>query len=125
MFWAWDWDRSIDKRLSLQEVSCFGAICSIPDLGLESEEVIISVDAAVDGSRQMLLQSLARPDLGLTVLHLDQSGQITGGDESWMPGETPIIRFLAKWKVKNVRNSKNALYTSECITMCINLISIR
>ena len=29
-----------------QEISCFGAICSIPDLGLESEDVIISVDAA-------------------------------------------------------------------------------
>lgn len=76
-----------------QEISCFGAICSIPDLGLESEDVIISVDAAgLDGSRQMLLQSLARPDLGLTVLLLDSNGQITGGDESWTPGTTPIIR---------------------------------
>ena len=26
-------------------MTCYSAICSIPDLGLESEEVIISVDA--------------------------------------------------------------------------------
>eukprot|EP00438_Fugacium_kawagutii_P001248 Skav223444 [mRNA] locus=scaffold350:727023:732753:+ [translate_table: standard] len=89
-----------------QDISCFGAICSIPDLGLESEEVVISVDAVgdlapmisvgLDGSRQMLLQSLTRPDLGLTVLHLDSHGQLTGGDESWTPGTAPIIRSLAK-----------------------------
>lgn len=43
----------------------------------------------------MLLQSLTRPDLGLTVLHLDSHGQLTGGDESWTLGAAPIIRSLA------------------------------
>ena len=77
------------------QVECYGAVCSIPDLGLESEEVVISVDApASDGSRRLLLQSLARPDLGLTVLRL-QGTQLVGGDETWMPEAEPIIE--ARW----------------------------
>ena len=47
-----------------------------------------------NGSRQILLQSLTRPDLGLTILHLDSKGLLIGGDESWTPGDTPIIRPL-------------------------------
>ena len=29
----------------LQDISCFNGICSIPDLGLESEEVVISAES--------------------------------------------------------------------------------
>ena len=75
-----------------QDISCFNGICSIPDLGLESEEVVISAESGSNGSRQILLQSLTRPDLGLTILHLDSKGLLIGGDESWTPGDTPIIR---------------------------------
>ncbi|CAJ1370846.1 unnamed protein product [Effrenium voratum] len=77
-----------------KDICCYKAVCSIPDLGLESEEVVISVDPArEDGSRLLLLQSLVRPDLGLTVLSLDSSSSsIQGGDESWTPGAEPIIR---------------------------------
>eukprot|EP00931_Biecheleriopsis_adriatica_P048569 TRINITY_DN28076_c0_g1_i1.p1 TRINITY_DN28076_c0_g1~~TRINITY_DN28076_c0_g1_i1.p1 ORF type:complete len:561 (+),score=111.09 TRINITY_DN28076_c0_g1_i1:103-1785(+) len=77
-----------------QEVSCFSATCNVPDLGLEAEEVMISVDPpAPDGSRRMLLQSLKRPDLGVSILQLESgSSRIVGGDETWSPGEEPIIR---------------------------------
>lgn len=69
--------------------------CFLLDLEL-CASVVSAKDRGLDGSRQMLLQSLARPDLGLTVLLLDSNGQITGGDESWTPGTTPIIRGLTR-----------------------------
>lgn len=47
-----------------------------------------------DGSRRLLLQSLARPDLGLTILRLDGT-QLSGGDETWTPEAEPIIS--ARW----------------------------
>lgn len=76
-----------------KDMTCYSAICSIPDLGLESEEVIISVDATgEDRCQKMLLQSLTRPDLGLTILRLDSDGQMIGGDETWTADQSPIIR---------------------------------
>merc|ERR1719401_2721450 len=46
----------------------------------------------MDGSRRILLQSLVRPDLGITVLRLEPDGQhLVGGDESWHPGAPPLI----------------------------------
>lgn len=70
-----------------EEIRCISAICCIPDLGLESEEVTVSVNpAGEDGSRLMLLQSLSRPDLGLTILRLNSgASSLAGGDESWTP----------------------------------------
>eukprot|EP00441_Pelagodinium_beii_P043607 CAMPEP_0197632168 /NCGR_PEP_ID=MMETSP1338-20131121/9045_1 /TAXON_ID=43686 ORGANISM="Pelagodinium beii, Strain RCC1491" /NCGR_SAMPLE_ID=MMETSP1338 /ASSEMBLY_ACC=CAM_ASM_000754 /LENGTH=479 /DNA_ID=CAMNT_0043203719 /DNA_START=39 /DNA_END=1475 /DNA_ORIENTATION=+ len=76
-----------------EEVCCLPATCSIPKLGLEDEEVLVSVDAAgPSGSRRMLLQSLLKPDLGITILVLDASGAMVGGDESWSEEDDPIIR---------------------------------
>lgn len=73
---------------------CMQASCSIPALELRDEEVIISIDpAGPDGTCNMLLQSVNRPELGLTVLVLAADRQnLTGGDESWSPGDPPIIR---------------------------------
>lgn len=55
---------------------------------------MVSVDPpTADGSRRMLLQSIQRPDLGLTVLRLQPGGQkLDGGDETWTAGEPPIIQ---------------------------------
>ncbi|CAE7837190.1 kidins220b [Symbiodinium sp. CCMP2592] len=77
-----------------EEIRCISAICCIPDLGLESEEVMVSVNPArEDGSRLMLLQSLSRPDLGLTILLLNSgASSLAGGDESWTPDMVPIVR---------------------------------
>lgn len=77
-----------------EEIRCISAICCIPDLGLESEEVTVSVNpAGEDGSRLMLLQSLSRPDLGLTILRLNSgASSLAGGDESWTPDMVPIVR---------------------------------
>lgn len=75
-------------------ISCVAAFCSIPSLGLENEEVVVSVEQpATDGAHRMLVQSLQRPELGITVLRLESGGsQLSGGDEDWTPGEPPIIR---------------------------------
>ena len=49
-----------------------------------------------DGSRLMLLQSLLRPDLGVTILLLDSSSStLIGGDESWTPDMAPLVRAKA------------------------------
>ena len=76
------------------EILCISAVCCIPDLGLESEEVVVSLNPAKeDGSRLMLLQSLTRPDLGLTILLLDpNASSLVGGDESWTPEVAPVVR---------------------------------
>lgn len=76
-----------------KDTVCFPATCSVPALGLKDEQVVISVDRTVtDGSRRMLLQSLTKPDLGITILHLTPDGsKIVGGDETWGPGDEPII----------------------------------
>mmetsp|Transcript_35459 Transcript_35459/g.89320 ORF Transcript_35459/g.89320 Transcript_35459/m.89320 type:complete len:514 (+) Transcript_35459:111-1652(+) len=74
-------------------VVCVTATCSIPALGIEREDVIVSVDpAGIDGSLRMLIQSLERPELGLTVLRLSPDGQqLSGGDESWSIGDPLLI----------------------------------
>ncbi|CAE8590291.1 unnamed protein product [Polarella glacialis] len=76
-----------------QEVCCFTATCSIPALNLHEEEVTVSADPAdLEGARRMLLLSLQRPDLGITLLRLEPGGKrLVGGDESWAPGQAPII----------------------------------
>lgn len=70
------------------------ASCSLPLLDILNEEVVVSVDPPTSsGTRQMLLQSLKRPELGLTLLVLAADGrELTGGDESWSPGDAPVIR---------------------------------
>mmetsp|Transcript_139149 Transcript_139149/g.242137 ORF Transcript_139149/g.242137 Transcript_139149/m.242137 type:complete len:523 (+) Transcript_139149:70-1638(+) len=75
-------------------VASISATCSIPALGLRNEEVVVSVDPpGRDGERRMLLQSLARPELGVTVLVLSADGQtLAGGDETWSPGDPPVIQ---------------------------------
>lgn len=75
-----------------QDFVCWRAFCSIPALELVDEEVVISVDkAAGDGACRMMLQSLLRPDLGVSVLRLEADGRLVGGDESWAPGEQNVI----------------------------------
>eukprot|EP00930_Biecheleria_cincta_P059235 TRINITY_DN44990_c0_g1_i1.p1 TRINITY_DN44990_c0_g1~~TRINITY_DN44990_c0_g1_i1.p1 ORF type:complete len:529 (+),score=108.30 TRINITY_DN44990_c0_g1_i1:125-1711(+) len=79
-----------------KDIICFPATCSVPALGLKDEQVMISVDSVVrDSSRRMLLQSLTKPDLGITILHITPDGsKIVGGDETWDPGDEPIISAL-------------------------------
>jgi len=85
--------RQLGWSVKDEEVSCLPATCSIPKLGLEEEEVIVSMDAASpSNSRRLLLQSLLKPDLGITILVMDASGAMVGGDESWAEGDDPIIR---------------------------------
>eukprot|EP00927_Polykrikos_kofoidii_P060907 TRINITY_DN55805_c0_g1_i1.p1 TRINITY_DN55805_c0_g1~~TRINITY_DN55805_c0_g1_i1.p1 ORF type:complete len:550 (+),score=88.42 TRINITY_DN55805_c0_g1_i1:152-1651(+) len=75
-------------------VTCVAAFCSIPSLGLDNEEIVVSFEQpGADGSQRLLIQSLQRPELGLTILRLEAGGsQLSGGDEDWSPGEPPIIR---------------------------------
>lgn len=75
------------------DVECAAASVSIPALGMDGEEVVASFDAAAAGqTRRLLVQSLSRPELGLTVLLLSADGStLEGGDESWEPGATPLI----------------------------------
>mmetsp|Transcript_19639 Transcript_19639/g.45743 ORF Transcript_19639/g.45743 Transcript_19639/m.45743 type:complete len:537 (+) Transcript_19639:127-1737(+) len=75
-------------------VALISAKCSIPALGLQNEEVVVTLDPpAADGSTRILLQSTKRPELGLTVLQLSSQGDtLAGGDESWTPGAKPIIQ---------------------------------
>jgi ankyrin repeat protein len=79
---------------SHKDIPCIMASCSIKDLGLEGEEVVISADPpGNDRSRRLLLQSLQRPELGITVLMLDAAGNVlSGGDEDWKPGMPPLIQ---------------------------------
>jgi len=85
--------RELGWSVKEEEVCCLPATCSIPKLGLEEEEVIVSMDAASpSNSRRLLLQSLLKPDLGITILVMDASGAMVGGDESWAEGDDPIIR---------------------------------
>ena len=83
--------------------------CTIYDLGV-SEKVVFSVgplDAA--GQRQLVLQSLARPELGVTVLQLSMDGSaLEGGDEHWKPSHTPLVR------VKRIVPTVSVLETSHC-----------
>eukprot|EP00928_Gymnodinium_smaydae_P072321 TRINITY_DN55699_c0_g1_i1.p1 TRINITY_DN55699_c0_g1~~TRINITY_DN55699_c0_g1_i1.p1 ORF type:complete len:565 (-),score=116.81 TRINITY_DN55699_c0_g1_i1:70-1713(-) len=82
-------------RMSVKDTECITAWCDIPALGLEGEEVVVSADVAdvSDGSRKLLLQSLARPDLGITLLRLASDGdELIGGDESWSLGEPPLVQ---------------------------------
>lgn len=92
------------------------AECSIPSFGLESEEVVVSIDLpAADGSRRMMLQSLKNPDLGVTVLRLEPDGKhLVGGDESWEQGAPPLIRANRKEAIpkKQFSPSKRGSSTS-------------
>mmetsp|Transcript_158812 Transcript_158812/g.509105 ORF Transcript_158812/g.509105 Transcript_158812/m.509105 type:complete len:528 (+) Transcript_158812:103-1686(+) len=69
------------------------ATVSLPALGLDREEVLASLDKATpDGSTRMLIQSLKKPELGLTVLFLAPDGRsLSGGDETWSRGDPPLI----------------------------------
>jgi len=95
-------------------VSCVLAQCSIPQLGMTNEEVVVSSDpVAKDGSCRLLLQSLKRPELGLTVLRFESGGtELIGGDETWEHGETPIIkmqrRIASPRKSRPVSKPKNS-----------------
>lgn len=84
-----------NMRWTLRDVRCVGATCSIPALGLTAEEVVVSVDPGpeADGSTRILLQSIQRPDLGVTVLYLAANGsELVGGEEDWTPSDQPLIR---------------------------------
>ena len=91
------------------DVGCIYGRCTIYDLGV-SEKVVFSVgplDAV--GQRQLVLQSLARPELGVTVLQLSVDGSaLEGGDEHWKPSHTPLVR------VKKVVPTASVLETSPC-----------
>mmetsp|Transcript_20321 Transcript_20321/g.44339 ORF Transcript_20321/g.44339 Transcript_20321/m.44339 type:complete len:511 (+) Transcript_20321:54-1586(+) len=69
------------------------ATVSLPALGLQEEDVVASLDAATpDGSVRILMQSLTKPELGLTVLVLAAGGKsLIGGDETWQKNDPPII----------------------------------
>lgn len=85
--------RQILRWSTAASVQALNATCSIPTLGLQNEPVVVSVDpAGEDGSYLILLQSLQRPELGLTILRLDADGeQLTGGEEGWKPGDPVLI----------------------------------
>lgn len=70
------------------------ATCSIPSFGLRNEAVTVSFDPPDQtGSRLLLLQSLTRPELGVTILVLSGDGQsLNGGDETWSIGDPPVIQ---------------------------------
>ena len=91
------------------DVGCIYGRCTIYDLGV-SEKVVFSVrplDAV--GQRQLVLQSLARPELGVTVLQLSVDGSaLEGGDEHWKPSHIPLVR------VKRVVPTASVLETSPC-----------
>ena len=61
------------------------------------------------GQRQLVLQSLARPELGVTVLQLSVDGSaLEGGNERWKPSHTPLVR------VTRVVPTASVLETSPC-----------
>jgi ankyrin repeat protein len=85
------------------------ATCSIPTLGLEDEAVIVSIDSTSSG--QLLLQSLERPDLGVTVLVISSDGlELSGGDETWSTGDTPVIQVI---RVETVSSPSSSTKKSE------------
>lgn len=89
-------------------VCALAATCSIPTLGLTDEEVIASVEPpSKNGTRQLLLQSLKRPDLGLTVLMLSKDGkELAGGDETWTPGDATVIKVSRSQASKSDKDGR-------------------
>lgn len=69
------------------------AAVTIPKMSIRDEEVAVSVDQADNSSPvRLMLQSLNRPDLGITILHLSNDGlSLEGGDETWASGAGDVV----------------------------------
>eukprot|EP00929_Paragymnodinium_shiwhaense_P079895 TRINITY_DN41651_c0_g2_i1.p1 TRINITY_DN41651_c0_g2~~TRINITY_DN41651_c0_g2_i1.p1 ORF type:complete len:576 (-),score=138.54 TRINITY_DN41651_c0_g2_i1:222-1949(-) len=81
------------------DVVCVNATVSIAALGIDKEDVIISCEPpdGKDGGRRLLLQSIKKPEMGVTMLRLASSGdKIIGGEEDWTPDKPSIISVKRK-----------------------------
>mmetsp|Transcript_27196 Transcript_27196/g.51781 ORF Transcript_27196/g.51781 Transcript_27196/m.51781 type:complete len:286 (-) Transcript_27196:89-946(-) len=103
---------------------CCEGTCSIAMLGMKDEPVVWIVDVKDGNAARVLIMSLDKPELGITVGHLDvRREELTAGDETWWIGMEPVIRatrVASKSEMRSMLAQKRlglvegAVYSGKC-----------
>eukprot|EP00238_Polyblepharides_amylifera_P000911 CAMPEP_0196571428 /NCGR_PEP_ID=MMETSP1081-20130531/1620_1 /TAXON_ID=36882 /ORGANISM="Pyramimonas amylifera, Strain CCMP720" /LENGTH=276 /DNA_ID=CAMNT_0041888387 /DNA_START=301 /DNA_END=1128 /DNA_ORIENTATION=+ len=99
------------KKEQPKPLYCCTGMCTIAQLGLKCEPVSFTADIVgkEEGLVRVLIMSPEKPELGITVTHLDlQRHELKGGDDTWKPGQQIVIRAVRVASVEETKQKRAA-----------------